>query len=148
VERGLAAPSIAALQRIARALQVPPGQLWDSGPRRRFVCVTTREEAPVLPAYDTGNAGEVRVLMAEDQPLHVLEASGLQEQFAERPMVNSGDVVVYVVEGQVEVDLDGTTYALGPGSALQFSGLIPSNIRAAAASPTRILYVRSDPPAS
>ncbi len=147
VERGLAAPSIAALQRIARALQVPPGQLWDSGPRRRFVCATSRDEAPILPAYDTGNAGEVRVLMAADQPLHVLEATGLQTEWAERPMVNSGDIVVYVIEGEVEVDLDGTAYRLSPGAAVQFSGLIPANIRAAGSEPTRVLWVRSDPPA-
>ena len=93
------------------------------------MCATSRDEAPILPAYDTGNAGEVRVLMAADQPLHVLEATGLQTEWAERPMINSGDVVVYVIEGEVEVDLDGTAYRLSPGAAVQFSGLIPANIR-------------------
>jgi len=146
VERGLAAPSIAALQRIASALQVPPGRLWHGGPRRAFVRAVTRAEAAVLPAYDRGNAGEVRVLMSDDQPLHVMEASGLHRDFADRPLVNSGDVVVYVIEGEVEVDLDGTSYTLGEGGAIEFSGLMPSNIRAAGPAPTRILYVRSDSP--
>jgi hypothetical protein len=144
VERGLAAPSIAALQRIASALQVPPALLWHGGPRRAYVRAVAREEAPVVPAYERGNAGEVRILMADDQPLHVMEASGLHHEFADRPLVNSGDVVVYVIEGEVEVDLDGTSYTLCAGGAIQFSGLLPSNIRAASAAPTRILFVRSD----
>jgi transcriptional regulator with XRE-family HTH domain len=145
VERGLAVPSIGALQRIASALQVPTGHLWSSGRRKHFVQSTAREDAPVLPAYDGSNAGEVRVLMAADQPMHVLEATGLSTAFAPRTMVNEGDVVVYVVSGAIEVDLDGTTYELAAGGAIEFSGVLPSNLRRTGPPDTRVLFVRTQP---
>ena len=53
----------------------------------------------------------------------------------------SGEVVLYVVRGAIEVDLDGTVHHLAAGDALRFDGSLPHRLRRSGPATTRALYV-------
>ena len=95
LERGLARPSVASVERIAEALDVPVGALWSA----------PRPEATQL--------------------------------------VRAGEVLLYVVRGAVEIELDGTVHSLAAGDALKFDGAVRHRLRRRGPVTTRVLYVAS-----
>ena len=52
-----------------------------------------------------------------------------------------GAVVLYVVRGALELELEGTVHALGEGDALMFDGALPHRLRRTGGVATRALYV-------
>jgi transcriptional regulator with XRE-family HTH domain len=125
VERGLAQPSLGSVERIAGALGVPVAQLWTS--RQRL-------EGPVLL-----RRGETDEPVRELAP-SVREWSGASRRWPAAETA-SGEVLVYVARGAVEVDLDGTVHRLGEGDALRFAGAIPHRLRRSGGPGTRALIV-------
>jgi quercetin dioxygenase-like cupin family protein len=57
----------------------------------------------------------------------------------EETEMTTGEVVLYLVRGGLEVDLDGEVHRLEAGDALRFDGAVPHRLRLGAA--TRALYV-------
>jgi transcriptional regulator with XRE-family HTH domain len=133
LERGLARPSVASVERIARALGVPIGALWTEGPPRE----------PKLVRRDDGAADGWRTLAANGRPMVIREWTGGSRRWPERREVESGEVFVYVARGSLEVDLDGDVHALGEGDALLFDGEVPHRLRRTGGTATRALRVAS-----
>lgn len=131
LERGLARPSVGSAERIAEALDVPVGALW-AAPRAT--------EAVLVRAHEGTMEGALRVLTAGAEPLHAGEWSGGADWPARR-MRRAGAVLVYVVSGDLELDLDGTVHALGEADALLFDGATPHRLRHTGDAGTRALYV-------
>jgi transcriptional regulator with XRE-family HTH domain len=125
VERGLAQPSLGSVSRIAEALGVPVAHLWTSPQRLEGAVVLRRGEA--------------------DEPVRELAPSVREWSGGSRrwPAAEtaSGEVLVYVARGAVEVDLDGTVHRLGEGDALRFAGAIPHRLRRSGGPGTRALIV-------
>ncbi len=127
VERGLAQPSVGSVERIAGALGVPVAQLWTSPQRLEGAVELRRGDAPagepvrrLAPLVREWSAGSRRWLPAES---------------------GSGEVLVYVARGAIEVDLDGTVHRLGEGDALRFDGAIPHRLRRSGGPGTRAVIV-------
>lgn len=125
LERGLARPSVGSVERIAQALDVPVSALW----------------AQRRPAA-------ARVVRAGEGPLEVAGAtisarewSSEGRDWPEQADTTTGEVLLYVVRGAIEVDLDGTVHALAAGDALVFDGSVRHRIRRSGAANTRALYV-------
>jgi transcriptional regulator with XRE-family HTH domain len=131
LERGLARPSVGSVERIATALNVPVGALW--GPPRL-------ETAEVIRAGEKTPDG-VRDLWSDPTGMRVREWSGGGRSWPEKFEVTSGEVVVYVVRGSIEVDLDGSTHALDAGDAIKFDGAMRHRVRRRGPVTTRALYV-------
>jgi transcriptional regulator with XRE-family HTH domain len=134
LERGLARPSVLSVERIARALDVPVSTLW-----------TTPRQAPArvvrAPDADNGAARGVRELVAEGSALRVREWTGGPRSWPDEGDTTTGEVMVYVVRGAVEIDLDGEVHALQEGDSLFFDGTVPHRLRRRGGKRTRALYV-------
>jgi transcriptional regulator with XRE-family HTH domain len=131
VERGLARPSIASLERIAAALEVPVARLWP----------TPRSSGRVrLVRHDEGARDEYGVRDIRGEPL-LREWSGRGRDWLQQDTVQEGELAVYVARGTVEVDLEGTVHELGEGDTLRFDGAIRHRLRRTGGARTRALIV-------
>jgi transcriptional regulator with XRE-family HTH domain len=137
LERGLARPSVASVERIARALQVPVSHRWASCSRRADARLVRSGDAH----FDRRDDGTVRRLADDGQALRAHEHIGGSRRWPEQPSTAPGDVLVYVVHGAVEVDLDGTVHALAAGDSLVFDGAVPHRVRRTGGVATRTLLV-------
>jgi len=137
LERGLARPSVASVERIAGALQVPVSHLWASCARRGEARLVRSEDGRL----DRRAAGTVRRLADDGQALRAQEQIGGSRSWPDERSTAPADVLVYVVHGAVEVDLDGTVHALGAGDSLVFDGAVPHRVRRTGGVTTRTLLV-------
>jgi transcriptional regulator with XRE-family HTH domain len=133
LERGLARPSVSSVERIATALDVPVGALW-TAPRP--------EEAQIVRAGEGKTAPGVRELWA-DGGMRVREFNGGGRSWPEEAETAAGEVLLYVMRGAIEVDLDGTVHGLAAGDALKFDGSVRHRLRRQGPVTTRVLYVAS-----
>jgi transcriptional regulator with XRE-family HTH domain len=140
LERGLARPSMSSVDRIARALDVPVSTLW-TAPRQEAASVLRAADGTLVPHFDPNAPGGVRRLFADGTTLRVHEWSGGARSWPEEGDSTTGEVLVYVVRGAVEVDLDGTIHALYEGDSLFFDGAVRHRLRRRGGVRTRALYV-------
>lgn len=144
LERGLARPSIASLEKIARALESSQVELLadveDAG-----------DAAPVaLVRAGSGTAGhygegEARMLVTGRRRFHPMELVG-SNAVAGDYFAHAEDEFVHVVAGRVEIDLgDGGVHSLGEGDSLYYIGGTPHRFRALDADGYRVLVVKEHP---
>jgi transcriptional regulator with XRE-family HTH domain len=135
LERGLARPSVGSVERIAGALDVPVGALW-TAPRLEVAQIV--RSADGAPDHDG-----VRELWANGGGMRVRELTGGDRSWPDEPETTSGEVVLYVIRGSIEVDLDGTAHELETGDAMKFDGAIRHRLRRLGPTSTRALYITS-----
>ena len=140
LERGLARPSVTSVERIARALEVPVSMLW-TGPRQQTVRVVRAGEGKHRPHYDPTAPGGIRDVSPDRHSVRVREWSGGSRSWSEQGDTTTGEVMVYVVRGALEVDVDGTIHALRQGDSLFFDGTMRHRLRRRGGTSTRALYV-------
>ena len=144
LERGLARPSIASLEKIARALESSPLELLadveDAG-----------DPAPVaLVRAGSGTAGpygqgEARMLVTGRRRFHPMELVGRNAEAGDS-FVHAEDEFVHVVAGQVEIDLGPRgLHRLAEGDSLYYAGGTPHRFRAVDAGGYRLLVVKEHP---
>jgi transcriptional regulator with XRE-family HTH domain len=132
LERGLARPSVNSVERIAVALDVPVGALW----------ATPLPDRPQVIRADEGTrlAG-VRELWSDGSGMRVREWNGGGRSWPSEAETVAGEVLLYVVRGAIEIDLDGTVHSLGAGDAMRFDGAVSHRLRRSGPATTRVLYV-------
>lgn len=135
LERGLARPSVGSVERIAQALDVPVGMLWTT-PRPKTTRVVRAGEGAVSAHPEPGAPGGIR----EVSP-GVREWHGGSRAWSDEGHTTTGEVMVYVVRGAVEVDVDGTIHELREGDSLFFDGTVRHRMRRRGGTSTRALYV-------
>jgi transcriptional regulator with XRE-family HTH domain len=140
LERGLARPSVASVERIANALEVPVSALW-STPRTEAARVIRADEGSVRGHADDGAPGGVRELPAGEASMRVREWSGGGRRWPRETETTTGEVLLYVFRGAIEVELDGTVHDLSAGDALRFDGAVRHRFRRRGPTNTRALYV-------
>jgi transcriptional regulator with XRE-family HTH domain/quercetin dioxygenase-like cupin family protein len=137
LERGLTRPSMRSLHRIALALgttqqsllatSVPPGP----DRRRGAVRVTRADEGVPMP----NGVGTARLLGAPHLRVHPVEFRGLRTSYGDY-YEHPGDEFVYILKGDVEVDLataEGRElHHLSPGDSISYLGGTPHRWRALA----------------
>jgi transcriptional regulator with XRE-family HTH domain len=143
VERGVTSPSIASVQRIARALGLSIAQLFADEPSRRLVRRADRRRIayPGLGAVDefltASTSGRLQVIHSTIAP-----GGGTGEE----PYAHESDEeVVVVLEGSLEVWVGDEHYRLDEGDALTFpSRLAHRNINPGER-PARVLFCLTPP---
>jgi transcriptional regulator with XRE-family HTH domain len=139
LERGLAQPSIGSVERIARALGLPVGLLW-STPAREGRAELVRRDGGEHRRHDDASApGGVRTLA--QAPMTVSEWTGGSRRWPDGREMGAGDVMLYVIRGGLEVDLDGEVHALEEGDTLLFDGGVPHRLRRTGGVSTRALKI-------
>jgi transcriptional regulator with XRE-family HTH domain len=140
LERGLARPSVGSVERIATALNVPVGALWTTS-RSDAVQLIRAADGTSMAHAEQGAPGGVRDLWLDNAGMRVREWTGGGRSWPEEAETTSGEVLLYVVRGAIEVDLAGTVHSLAPGDALRFDGSVPHRLRRSGPATTRALYV-------
>jgi transcriptional regulator with XRE-family HTH domain len=140
LERGLARPSVGSVERIAQALDVPVSALWATR-RPEHARLVRAGEGTVVAHAEEGAPGGMRELALGSSTVRVREWSGGGRGWPEEAETTTGEVLLYVVRGSIEVDLDGTVHVLEAGDALVFDGAVRHRLRRRGAENTRALYV-------
>lgn len=139
LERGLARPSVGSVDRIARALEVPVSMLW-TGPRQHTVRVVRSGEGTRHAHGDAEAPGDVRDISPDRASVRVREWCGGSRSWSDESET-TGEIMVYVLRGALEVDVDGQIHALRQGDALFFDGTMRHRLRRRGGTSTRALYV-------
>lgn len=155
VENGRATPSMDSLYRIARALDTTPQALFGSGAGGPTVVraassrgsvgvgeVGSAGESHGIPVLGRGADSAVRLLLPGDAPFHVLEFVGLPAEFQE-PWSHDGFEAVYVLAGEVEIDLAGERTVLRAGDFASYPATVPHRHRAVSGPGARLLMLES-----
>lgn len=139
LERDLTAPSVGSLLRICEALELPVGELFDT---QQGPLVRAAQRAPI--AFGGSGVDEYQLTPAGERRLLVL-ASEIA------PGGGSGDDAyslaseaefVHVIEGLLDIEVDGTAYRLAAGDSLTFDAGAPHRwSNPASVRPTRVLWV-------
>jgi transcriptional regulator with XRE-family HTH domain len=140
LERGLARPSVGSVERIARALDVPVSMLW-TRPRDETVRVVRASDGETAAHADPEAPGGIRLLSPERASLRVREWHGGSRSWSEERETTTGEVMVYVIRGAIEVEVDGTIHSLRQGDSLFFDGTMRHRLRRRGGTGTRALYV-------
>lgn len=140
VERGLKMPSIAALLRIAEALEVKAAYFFDPN----------SEPAPRYTLYRRGesNAPTLREGAFELLALAAGRTRKMMEPFLLSPPLKSaarashpGEEMLFVVHGRIAILLDGEELVLSKGDCLYFSGETPHEVRSLGKQKAEVLVV-------
>jgi transcriptional regulator with XRE-family HTH domain len=142
LERGLARPSVASVERIAEALGVTVGDLW-APDRPALAARLIRRDAGELAPHDVpGAPGGVRdILTGDGEAVRLREWSGGSRRWPEEATTEPGLVAIYVVRGELEVETGDAVHRLEEGDALRFDGAQPHRLRRTGTPATRALLV-------
>ena len=115
IERGVSAPSMITTYRLAEALGELPGALLPA-PEGTVMTVVRAGEGREIPVANRPDAARGRALvMQPGNPLEVIEYVVEPGEYLEEWFALPGDMAVYVVDGRLEVEVEGAgTVVLGP----------------------------------
>jgi XRE family transcriptional regulator, regulator of sulfur utilization len=139
IERGKTSPTIQALERIATALEVLPSHLIDLPPLAKPTVVPGSERKLISmnggsirlePISDRSVCSEMSVFMAE------IEGNG---QVGGVPG-HRGEEFCYVLNGFLEVVVDGIPHVLRTGDTIHFKATRPHQIRNLTHEPVRTIW--------
>lgn len=145
VERGLKTPSIAALLRLATALEVNVTYFFDpnSEPAPRYTLF--RQESRGVPLLKDDGFGLLALAAGRTRKM--------MEPFLMSPPLKSasrashaGEEMLFVVSGRIGIKLDGEELILERGDCLYFAGETPHEVRSLGRQKAEILVVVAQTP--
>ena len=148
IENGQSSPSINMLHRIARVLGTTLGELFNDFDGKKLH-VMRRGTRPAVAEYGPRRGPGIKVEsltpfairgLLQGQ-LHIIEIGGASDGAIE----HEGEEVGYVVEGRLELTVDGETVILEPGDSFFFDSARPHSYRNAGDRVARVLWVNSPP---
>lgn len=144
LERGQTNASIGVLRRIASALGLTLADLFEERPAGS-ARLLRRESRPELSA----NSG-VRKYLISQRPLRHLEVYAGEfepgSSTGDEPYVH-GDAqeILYVVAGEIEIELDGEVNVMQSGDSIDYMSSVPHRIINTGAFPAEVLWIVSPP---
>lgn len=152
LERGLASPSMASLERIARALGTSQVELLSvDEPRSRHGHRSEPADAVSVVRAGTGargpfSEGSARMLVEGARAFHPMEYHGGNAEYGDS-FIHDEDEWVYVLDGRIEVDLGSRADPLrfAPGDALYLAGGTAHRLRSSDGDAFRLLIVKEHP---
>ena len=148
LEAGALPPSLAPLIKITRALGCRLGTLLDDDTQMGPVVTRASETAAVarLRSLETGtpDRGQLEFfsLAAGKSARHMEPFRIVVQPGAARALsTHEGEEVVYVLDGDIEVEYGKDVYALGVGDSIYYDSIVPHQVRAAGAAVATILAV-------
>src|SRR5271163_4754926 len=125
LENGQRTPTVRLLLQLARALGVSLGTLVGESPAENMVYVSRSGDRHTIAAGDT-------LLQSLSDPamrwLQVVELSLRPGRLGE-PAAHAGEEWVYVLDGVIEVDVNGSTSSMAAGDAIHFRADISHALR-------------------
>lgn len=148
VENGHVVPSLTTLHRLCRALGVSVAALLEPpGDDNCVVYGPTDRPRLLRPEAEEGD-GSLAESLIPDAPGRVLE--GLLVHLPDDgrwcgPFRHEGEEVGFVLEGELELVVNGKSYRVTEGSSFFFSSSLEHLYRAAGAARCRVVWVNSPP---
>jgi transcriptional regulator with XRE-family HTH domain len=146
VERGLKIPSIAALLRLAKALDINVAYLFDenSAPAPRYTIFRQEEKSATeisdgsfgLSALAAGRTGKMMEPFLLTPPLKSAARAS-----------HAGEEMLFVVSGRICIKLDGEEIVMEKGDCLYFAGETPHEVRSLGRQKAEVLVVVAMPAA-
>jgi transcriptional regulator with XRE-family HTH domain len=145
IEGGRIDPSLQTLRRLATCLQTPLASLFETrssidqrvvrkGQRKVFRMPRNHLRYELLtPDLQNKRVEFLRVEFEADSYV------------TEEPYSHEGEEYGFVIQGRVEVHVDGTTYRLGPGDSIFFPAKLPHYVRGAGRRKAVMIWAISPP---
>ncbi len=147
LERGLASPSMHSLYRLARALDVTPGDLMPPAESVPGARVVRASEGRRVESTDS-TAAFVRLIVSDGQhPFELSEIEVDESRNNHEWFENPNAAATYVIEGRLDVEVEPPyqTYTLGAGDSIFYPQNARSRWTALGQKPTRLLHVVARP---
>ncbi|SEG87035.1 cupin domain-containing protein [Marinobacterium lutimaris] len=143
IERGISSPSVRVLRGICKELNVPLDYLIEASDSSRDETgriirkvdrrvVNFGSKKMVKEFLTTSDTSELQLMEISLEP-----GGGSGEQ----PYTHEGEECGVVLEGRLELYVDGDRYLLSEGDSFQFQSTLPHKFQNLADTPTRILWV-------
>jgi transcriptional regulator with XRE-family HTH domain len=146
VERGLKVPSIAALLRLAKALDVSVAYLFDpnSTAAPRYTLFRQQEQG----ATQTRDGTFGLSALAAGRTRKMMEPFLLTPPLKSAPRAShGGEEMLFVVSGRIAIKLDGEDIVMEKGDCLYFAGETPHEVRSLGRQKAEVLVVVALAPA-
>jgi transcriptional regulator with XRE-family HTH domain len=140
IERRVTSPSVSTLQRLATALAVPITSFFAEEPERMHVIMTKSDDR-----IRSGSASVVLESLGyglEEQacdPFYVTLKP--RASSGRHMMIHTGHELVYCLQGELDYEVAGEHYWLGPGDALLFHADLPHRWRNSTDEPVVFLLI-------
>jgi transcriptional regulator with XRE-family HTH domain len=123
VERGVTSPSLETLRKLAQALDEPLFNLLDEPEERRVAVVRRERRLRLLPpdgavAYERISPGFGRLEVLEG----VLQPG---DASSPAPWGHPSEECAVVLEGELDIEVDGETHSLSAGDSIYFDSRLP-----------------------
>jgi transcriptional regulator with XRE-family HTH domain len=148
VENEQVRPSLKTLHKLAAELQTSIGALF-GGESQRDSIVMRKADRPSIATKSVGREGAAGVRLECLLPdpvdkllyasIHVVEPGGGSEGAIE----HQGEEVGYILEGKLELIVDGQTYRLEQGDSFFFRSNLPHGYRNPGRTQTRVVWVNT-----
>jgi transcriptional regulator with XRE-family HTH domain len=144
VERNLKIPSLAALLRMAAALEVNVANFFDPNaePAPRYTLF--RREGGNVPLFQD-NFGVVPLATGRTRKMMEPFLLSPPHRLATRAS-HAGEELLFVINGKIAIKLDGEELVLGKGDCLYFSGETPHEVRSLGRQKAEVLVVVAQSP--
>ena len=148
IENGKSTPSLNMLQKIAKGLDITVGQMFAQADEPDKA--VTRAGDRMMVHTDAGRKGEnlvlERLIPASDGHLlqgniHHIGVGGGSEGMLQ----HDGEEFGYVLEGELELTLDGKSHAISTGDSFCFRSERPHGYRNIGDTPARIIWLNTPP---
>ncbi|MFA5538000.1 MAG: cupin domain-containing protein [Gemmobacter sp.] len=148
IENGKTVPSLPLLHRIARVLGINLALLFDdTAGQDRPVSRAGERPLIALDPLRKGSGVTLERIIAHSRNnalqcnIHIMEPGGSSDG----QINHEGEEVGFVIEGEVELHLDDTTYLLHEGDTFHFKSHRPHGYRNAGPTRARIFWVNTPP---
>jgi transcriptional regulator with XRE-family HTH domain len=141
IESGQTMPSLVTLYRLAKALELSPSALLPTLEEPDLVHVSRHDEGVWVPISDQPGSATTRVL-SSGTARHATVQEYIVEpgQYMGDWFQSDGELTVYVIEGSIDVDVEGHgTWTLDAGDAIAHPGAIRNRWSVPGAGRARIL---------
>ncbi|MBN2146246.1 MAG: cupin domain-containing protein [Anaerolineales bacterium] len=140
IENGKASPSVATLQQLSFALEMPIAAFFEESIPKRQIAHYKASQRPVI-AFAHGMLEDLGAGMSRRGAETFLVTLNPYSNSGEDPIVHTGRETVFCLEGQLTCTVDNQTFVLGPGDSLLFEAHLPHCLQNTGAVPTRSLLV-------
>jgi transcriptional regulator with XRE-family HTH domain len=145
VERGMKMPSIAALLRLANALEVNVTYFFDPNSQITPRYTLFRQDDRNSPSLKDG--GFELVALAAGRTRKMMEPFLLSPPLKSAPRASHpGEEMLFVVNGKIAIKLDGEELTLSKGDCLYFSGETPHEVRSLGRQKAEVLVIVAQTP--
>lgn len=140
IENGKTSPSVATLQQLATALEIPITAFFMRSEPREQIVYSNAGERPCL-SFEHGTLEDLAASFTSRGAEPYLVSLEPNADSGTTPIVHTGLEFVYCLVGQMAYTVDGNTFILNPGDSLLFEAHLPHSWRNTSDSDSRSLLI-------